>query len=474
MAKLTDKHIKAAKGEGKDQFLSDGGGLYLRISPAGSKVWVYRYKNTEDQTKWLDLGTYPARSLAEARAEATALKVMRRDGFDPVTERERQAAEQAAAREAQDARIAALNARIRVLDLFERWMALEIVQRKDQGAEIRRMFAKDILPEISTMPVEEVNKGHIAAIVDNVLARGGNGRMAALALSSMRQMFRFAVERDYIEGDPTAAIRKSRIHKQIERDRVLSPDELKLLVLKLPKAGLCESSQLAMLAMLATCCRVGEVSKAALVDLDVNAATWRIPAENSKNEKEHMVFLSDFALEVFTSLKRRADQLGSAWLMPARHKPGPVCEKSLSKQIGDRQRPGQAPMQGRSPLVEALVLPGGKWTAHDLRRTGSTIMAELGVRPDVIERCLNHTEQDRMKRIYQRHSYHEEMREAWRLLGDRLTLLTRANESNLPPAPSAGHSPESAIRHYLAASAAICPANEATKERSPVIGDNSE
>ena len=83
----------------------------------------------------------------------------------------------------------------------------------------------------------------------------------------------------------------------------------------------------------------------------------------------------------------------------------------------------KSPCRG-SPLVEALILPGGKWTAHDLRRTGSTIMAELGVRPDVIERCLNHTEQDRMKRIYQRHSYHEEMREAWRLLGDRLTLLT--------------------------------------------------
>jgi integrase len=431
MAKLTDKLIKATKGEGKDQFLSDGGGLYLRVSPAGSKVWVYRYKNADGQTKWLDLSTYPARSLAEARAEAASLKVMRRDGTDPAAERERQAAERTAVRAAEEARIAALNARMLVLDLFERWMSLEIAKRRDQGAETRRMFEKDILPEIGTMPVDEIRKGHIAAIVDKVLARGGNGRMAALALSSMRQMFRFAVERDYIEGDPTATIRKSRIHKPTERDRVLSPEEVKMLALKLPKAGLCESSQLAMLAMLATCCRVGEVSKAALTDLDVNAATWRIPAENSKNEKEHIVFLSDFALDVFSALKHRAEQLGSTWLMPARHKPGPVCEKSLSKQIGDRQRPGQEPMQGRSPLVDALVLPGGKWTAHDLRRTGATLMGELGVRPDVIERCLNHTEQDRMKRIYQRHSYQEEMREAWRLLGDRLALLTRADTSNV-------------------------------------------
>jgi integrase len=431
MAKLTDKLIKATKGEGKDQFIGDGGGLYLRVSPAGSRVWVYRYKNASGQTKWLDLGTYPAKTLAEARAEATALKVKRRDGIDPVEERARLETEHQAALTRASAKQAALNARMLVNDLFERWMSLEIAKRKDQGAETRRMFEKDILPDIGTMPVEEVRKGHIAAIVDNVLARGGNGRMAALALSGMRQMFRFAVERDFIEGDPTATIRKSRIHKPTERDRVLSVEEVKTLALKLPKAGLCESSQLAMMAMLATCCRVGEVSKTALVDLDLIAATWRIPAENSKNEKEHTVFLSDFAVDVFGALKRRAEQLGSDWLMPARNKPGPVCEKSLSKQIGDRQRPGQDPMQGRSPLVDALVLPGGKWTAHDLRRTGATLMGELGVRPDVIERCLNHTEQDRMKRTYQRHSYQEEMREAWRLLGDRLALLTRGDTSNV-------------------------------------------
>ena len=50
-------------------------------------------------------------------------------------------------------------------------------------------------------------------------------------------------------------------------------------------------------------------------------------------------------------------------------------------------------------------------------------MAELGVLPDVIERCLNHIEQAKVKRIYQRAQYEAPMRQAWQRLGDRLALL---------------------------------------------------
>jgi hypothetical protein len=51
------------------------------------------------------------------------------------------------------------------------------------------------------------------------------------------------------------------------------------------------------------------------------------------------------------------------------------------------------------------------------------MMTALGVLPEVAERCLNHTEQDRIKRTYQRHSYDKEKREAWQILGNRLEVL---------------------------------------------------
>ncbi len=59
------------------------------------------------------------------------------------------------------------------------------------------------------------------------------------------------------------------------------------------------------------------------------------------------------------------------------------------------------------------------------------MMAVLGVQSDAIERCLNHKEQNTLKRICQRHDYREEKRAAWALLGDRLELLTRADADNV-------------------------------------------
>ncbi|MNZ99082.1 Phage integrase family protein [compost metagenome] len=104
----------------------------------------------------------------------------------------------------------------------------------------------------------------------------------------------------------------------------------------------------------------------------------------------------------------------------------------MTKQLGDRQRqPEQGTMSRRSAKAQALLLPGGKWTPHDLRRTGATIMTALGVLPEVAERCLNHTEENKVKRTYQRHSYAAEMAAAWHLLGDRLNMLTRSDADNL-------------------------------------------
>lgn len=88
-------------------------------------------------------------------------------------------------------------------------------------------------------------------------------------------------------------------------------------------------------------------------------------------------------------------------------------------------------MSRRSAKAQALLLPGGKWTPHDLRRTGATIMTALGVLPEVAERCLNHTEENKVKRTYQRHSYAAEMAAAWHLLGDRLGILTCPDTDNV-------------------------------------------
>jgi hypothetical protein len=58
-------------------------------------------------------------------------------------------------------------------------------------------------------------------------------------------------------------------------------------------------------------------------------------------------------------------------------------------------------------------------------------MGDLGVRPDVIEKCLNHIEQNKILRIYQRQELRAEQEQAWRLLGERLALLLRYDTANV-------------------------------------------
>ncbi len=56
-------------------------------------------------------------------------------------------------------------------------------------------------------------------------------------------------------------------------------------------------------------------------------------------------------------------------------------------------------------------------------------MGELGVSGETIERCLNHVEQNRLKRTYQRQRNEQAMANAWQLLGDRLEILVKNIEN---------------------------------------------
>jgi integrase len=421
---LAFRNFKATESE---QLIKDGGGLFVRIRPIANGGGVsfrlaYRF---EGKLKWADL---KAKMLVDARAERDIYKALLKDKLDPKLEiklqEERQRKKQLEEQEA----LAKLKARVTVRDLFTRWCEIALVDRRDTK-EITRMFEKDVLPVIGDLFVEEVRKSHITQITDALLLRGVK-RMAKMILALMRQMFRFAVDRDIIEFDPTASIRKAKIGgKDVERDRTLSELEIRALARQLPDANLLKSTECAIWIGLSTLCRIGELSKAKFSDLDFNAKTWTIPESNSKNGRAHTIYLSDFALQQFKTLKTIASS--DTWIFPNRDNSSHVCDKSITKQIGGRQ--SEEIFSNRSKNNLALVLTGGKWTPHDLRRTGATIMGNLKIAPDVIEKCLNHTDENKVKRIYQRHELKAEQAEAWRLLGDRLSLLVNMDASNVVP-----------------------------------------
>jgi len=174
--------------------------------------------------------------------------------------------------------------------------------------------------------------------------------------------------------------------------------------------------------MLSCCCRIGEVIKARWEHIDLDAGIWTIPKENAKNKMAHTIYLSAYSLPYFQKLKQLSGE--SPWCFPRDDDESHVCIKSTTKQIRDRQKPpGGKPMSNRSKKADALILSGGDWVPHDLRRTGATMMQSLGVVPDVIERCLNHVEPNKLRRTYQTYDYATEKQEAWQLLGDRLSLI---------------------------------------------------
>jgi integrase len=166
--------------------------------------------------------------------------------------------------------------------------------------------------------------------------------------------------------------------------------------------------------------------------IDFSARTWFLPL--TKNERSHTIHLSDFAIsqfEVLSSIRARSpDNALCPWVFPNTEGSKALDIKTFGKQISDRQRLPEKRLRNRSASVDSLCLPGGRWTAHDLRRTGSTIMSSLGFGSDVIEECLNHMIASRVARIYIRDRREAEQIVAFDALGRRLSeLVTQAKKS---------------------------------------------
>ncbi|RBJ73330.1 site-specific integrase, partial [Pseudomonas sp. MWU12-2534b] len=168
-----------------------------------------------------------------------------------------------------------------------------------------------------------------------VTARGAN-RLANRLLAELRQLFSFALIRELVTVDPTVGIEKRHVGGKEElRDRVLSEFDLRKLVSQMRVSGLQKTTQHVVWTLLATSVRIGELARAHRSDIDFDARTWRIPAENAKNGDEYVVYLSDFAIAHLQALFELSGS--NIWLLPASRGDGHVDPKSITKQIADRQ-----------------------------------------------------------------------------------------------------------------------------------------
>lgn len=468
-SRWTELALKAVTAAWHGDTLADGDGLNgeARATADGRVAVSFRYGY-----KWLGsgkkhyCGTWPDISLAAIRAERDRARALVKSGVSPTD------AKLAAKIEAQaevEATIA-LAARQQTENLsframFEAWL-LDGVQRADGNAELRRSFEKDVLLHIGAKPVRAVEEGEVRAVLRAVIARG-TYRMASRIYADMVQLFAWAQDRKpwralMVEGNPMKLVELSKLlphgcDPDAERDRVLSAEELGELRVKLvdmeatysaARAGmkysvdrpLKKETQLALWICLGTLCRIGELLMSRWEHVNLTTGEWFVPASNTKTGVDWKVYLSPFALRQFKALNALTGD--TAFCFPARAAIGEVpadhvCVKSVSKQIGDRQtqfKKRAGPLTHRKH-DNSLVLSGGKtgaWTPHDLRRTGATMMQQLGVSLDLIDRCQNHVlAGSRVRRAYLHHDYAAEKREAWARLGERIDVLL--DNSNVIP-----------------------------------------
>ncbi|CAG2144236.1 Prophage integrase IntA [Cupriavidus yeoncheonensis] len=432
MPALTELALKALKAEADGQTLRDGGNLTgkvrVKVSGAVSVSFVYTYKR-DGKFRDLSCGTWPSVSLKSIRLARDAARSLLEQGVDPA---ERKRVNKLEARAEEQAKIAQLQqhlARPTLRAVYQQWVTAELSNRKDQGAETKRGIEKDVIPVLGDRHADDIKRADIMAVLDKVKARGAN-RLANRLLAELRQLFSFALVREIVTGNPTIGIEKKHVGgAEVERDRVLTESELRALRSALEAANLPDSTKAALWLQLATACRIGEIIKARRADIDLDAATWVIPSEHSKNGKPNVVHLSAFALGHMWTLVALSGS--SAWLMPASKGDRHADLKGITKQVSDRQLKyydRTTPHSKRTATHRnALALGASRWTPHDLRRTAATLMQACGILPAIIEKCLNHTDENRIRRTYQVHDYRDEKRQAWDLLGQRLASLSSNN-----------------------------------------------
>lgn len=435
----------------KKASLHDGGGLYLRRFDSDQWFWYLRATSpTTGKETWSAIRPgipYPRTTLSVARAEARFMREQLAKGIDATRARlhaiETQREEKKASAEKE-------RHAVRLLDVFLQWQATELqpriradgrrIGRKDGGIYVQEQFKRHVFATLGSMPIGEIRRADVFAILDTHVS-AGKLRTANVLLADLKQLFRFAAEREIIPASPIETIKKNKVGgADVERDRFLAPSELVELSRLLGSSGLSRRYALAIWLVLATGVRVGELVGATWSDspddsavlrkitesigvkygaVDVAERSWYLP--DTKNQRDHTVRLSPFAVCLLEEL--RQFHMHNTWLFPDSTGNNPIDSHEFGKQLADRQRLGKAPLKNRTKKTTGLVLSGGKWTAHDLRRTAGTMMATLGISNDVIHECLNHIQSDRMSRVYIRDRRESEQARAFEALGERLAAV---------------------------------------------------
>ncbi len=375
---LTDVAIKKLKAKEKTYKIADRDGMYVAVLPSGVVSFRYDYR-FHGRRETLTIGVYGTNgvSLSQARERCLEAKKLVAAGQSPAQEKQRERRRMEAAPT--------------IATAGNRWF--EQARMADSTRSMRKtIFNRDILPVWKSRHLTEITPDDLRALCIKVKNRGAPAT-AIHVRDIVKQIYGFAILHGERISNPADEVGPASIATFAPKDRALSQSEIKVLFAQLEHVPTLPTIRLGLRLILLTMVRKGELQDATWDEIDFENALWSIPKERMKRSKPHNVYLSRQALDIMIALKTCAGN--SRYLLPSRYDADAPMSRATFNRI-------------TSAVVERAMKEGQQlepFTVHDLRRTGSTLLNEIGFNRDWIEKCLAHEDGRSSRGVYNKAEY---------------------------------------------------------------------
>jgi integrase len=399
MPKLTNRllvGLELAEGQ-RDRLVFDTAcpGLGVRLTKGGSRAFIVQWTDPATKRKVREpLGVWGSLTIDQARDAARVRLGAVAKGVNPKVERIKARAEA----ERERAELA-----LTFDKLVSEWASLHLVNRRPRYAVEAERAIRNAFVDIMKRPAARITKADARAVLDNLVG-AGKTPMAARTLAYARAAFQWAEKRGAVPSNPFRGLPIATA--TASRDRALSDAELAEVW-----AAACDMAYpfgpLIRLAIL-TLQRREEVAGMRWSEISNDGATWTIPAARMKNAKPHTVHLSRASREVLAEVPKIKGQD----LIFSTTSKTPVTGFSRAKLALDRRviaaRAKRAQEAGVRPA------PLAPWRLHDLRRTGVSKLAALGIDSIIADKLLAHKagKLHGVAAVYQRHDFAKEQAHA--------------------------------------------------------------
>ena len=397
LAKLSATAVTKATKPGR---LSDGGGLYLNVTPSGAKSWVFMWK--EGRKRWeMGLGAFPDVSLKAARDKAAKYRTAVAEGRNPIDERKK--AKQTTFGACAEAFIKSMEGEWRNPKHRYQW-------RQTLGCEDASVKRKvSYCATLRDKPVADITTEDVLAVIEPIWQ--AKNETASRLRGRIEQVLDYARVNKWREGENPARWKGHLEYRLSARKKLTARGHLAAMPYRDVPAFMATLRQREAMAaralelLILTAARTSEVLKAEWSEFDLEAGLWTVPASRMKGGEEHTVPLSNAALRLLQPLH---ENRLSNYVFPGNDSPRAKNKACLSQMAME--------MLLRRMGVENATVHGFRSSFRDWCGDETDFPREIA------EAALAHKIKSDVERAYRRSKALEKRRvlmEAWAAFCDR-------------------------------------------------------